>query len=250
DRRRYASGNAKFFAAEAERMRKHVSELEARLADFKAKNIGQLPELTQLNLGSMDRAENEINSTESQLQGLRRGRVFLVAQLQQARSTGPETNSLQALENEYKQKLATYDPNHPDLISLRRQIDMMRSGGSPSGMTLRQQVQQQRSILAEARQRYGEDHPDIKRIQRNIDSLEARSKAGESADTTLASDSPMAVQLQTQLNATDTQIGALQQRGLELRRKMTDLETRMNASPQVEREYQTVTRDLAGARAK
>jgi polysaccharide biosynthesis transport protein len=250
DRRNYAAGNAQFFAAEAERMRKRVAELEGRLAEFKAKNIGQLPELTSMNMSSMDRAENEINSTESQLQGLRRERVFLVAQLQQARSTGPETNSLSALENEYKQKLATYDPNHPDLISLRRQIDMMRSGGSPSGMTLRQQVQQQRSILAEARQRYGEDHPDIKRIQRNIESLEARIKSGESADTTLASDSPMAVQLQTQLNATDTQIAALQARGLELRRKMTDLEGRMSASPQVEREYQTVTRDLAGARSK
>jgi uncharacterized protein involved in exopolysaccharide biosynthesis len=250
DRRSYAAGNAKFFAAEAERMRKHVAELEGKLAEFKAKNIGQLPELTGMNMNSMDRAENEINSTETQLQGLRRERVFLVAQLQQARSTGPETNSLQALENEYKQKLATYDPNHPDLISLRRQIDMMRSGGSPAGMTLRQQVQQQRSILAEARQRYGEDHPDIKRIQRNIDSLEARIKAGESADTTLASDSPMAVQLQTQLNATDTQIAALQARGLELRKKMTELETRMSASPQVERDYQTVTRDLAGARSK
>jgi uncharacterized protein involved in exopolysaccharide biosynthesis len=111
-------------------------------------------------------------------------------------------------------------------------------------------VAQQRSILAEARQRYGEDHPDIKRIQRTIDSLEARIKAGESADTTLASDSPMAVQLQTQLNATDTQITALQARGVDLHRKMTDLEGRMSASPQVERDYQTVTRDLNGARAK
>ena len=250
DRRNYAASTAKFFAAEAERMRKRVGELEGKLAEFKAKNIGQLPELTGLNMNSLDRAENEINSIESQLQGLRRERVFLVAQLQQARSTGPETNSLSALEAEYKRKLATYDPNHPDLISLRRQIDMMRSGGSPTGMTLRQQVQQQRSILAEARQRYGEDHPDIKRIQRNIDSLEARIKSGESADTTLASDSPMAVQLQTQLNATDTQIAALQSRGLELRKKMTDLEGRMSASPQVERDYQTVTRDLASARSK
>jgi uncharacterized protein involved in exopolysaccharide biosynthesis len=250
DRRSYAAGNAKFFAAEADRMRKRVAELEGKLAEFKAKNAGQLPELAGLNMTSMDRAENEINSVESQLQGLRRERVFLVAQLQQARSTGPETTSLQALENEYKQKLATYDPNHPDLISLRRQIDMMRSGGSPTGMTLKQQVAQQRSILAEARQRYGEDHPDIKRIQRTIDSLEARIKSGESADTTLASDSPMAVQLQTQLNATDTQIAALQARGLELRKKMTDLEGRMSASPQVERDYQTVTRDLASARSK
>jgi polysaccharide biosynthesis transport protein len=250
DRRNYAAGTAKFFAAEAERMRKRVGELEGKLAEFKAKNIGQLPELAGMNLTSMDRAENEINSTESQLQGLRRERVFLVAQLQQARSTGPETSSIQVLEAEYKQKSATYDPNHPDMISLRRQIDMMRSGGSPTGMTLRQQVQQQRSILAEARQRYGEEHPDIKRIQRNIDSLEARIKSGESADSTLASDSPMAVQLQTQLNATDTQIAALQSRGLELRKKMTDLETRMSASPQVERDYQTVTRDLTSARQK
>jgi len=250
DRRSYASGTAKFFGSEAERMRKHVGELEGKLAEFKAKYVGQLPDLNQLNMSSMDRAENEINGVESQLQGLRRERVFLVAQLQQARSTGPETTSIAALENEYKQKSAIYDANHPDMISLRRQIDMMRAGGSPTGMTLRQQVQQQRSILAEARQRYGEEHPDIKRIERNIESLEARIKSGESADTTLASDSPMAVQLQTQLNATDTQIAAMQQRGLELRRKMTDLEGRMNTAPQVEKEYQAVTRDLDSARAK
>jgi uncharacterized protein involved in exopolysaccharide biosynthesis len=250
DRRSYAASTAKFFGSEAERMRKRVGELEGKLAEFKAKNVGQLPELNDLNMNSMDRAENEINSVETQLQGLRRERVFLVAQLQQARSTGPETNNINELEAQYKQKSAIYDPNHPDMISLRRQIDMMRAGGSPSGMTLRQQVQQQKSILAEARQRYGEEHPDIKRIERNIESLEARIKSGESADTTLASDSPMAVQLQTQLNATDTQIAAMQQRGLELRKKMTDLEGRMNTAPQVEKEYAAVTRDLDSARAK
>ena len=104
---------AKFFATEAERMRKRVSELEGKLAEFKAKNVGQLPELSGMNLSSMDRTENEIHNVESQLQGLRRERVFLVSQLQQARSMGPETNNLQALENEYKQKLAIYDRTIP-----------------------------------------------------------------------------------------------------------------------------------------
>ena len=54
----------------------------------------------------------------------------------------------------------------------------MRAGGSPTGMSLRQQLQQQRSILAETRQRYSEDHPDVKRIERNIQSLEARIAVG------------------------------------------------------------------------
>lgn len=250
DRRGYAANAAKFFATEAERMRKHVAELEGRLAEFKSKNVGQLPELAEMNLSSMDRTENEIQNIESQMQALRRERVFLMAQLQQARATGPETASLRGLEEEYKRRAATYDESHPDLISLRRQMDALRSGGSTTGQTLRQQLATQRSILAESRQRYGEEHPDIKRINRNIQSLEARIAAGENADRSLASDSPMAVQLSTQMNATDTQLGALQARSLELRSKLSDLENRMVSAPEVERGFQNVTRDLTSARTK
>lgn len=250
DRRSYAAGTAKFFGAEAERMRRRVGELEGKLAEFKAKNVGQLPELNGMNMNAMDRTENEIQNVESQMQALRRERVFLMAQLQQARSTGPETTSLSALEAEYKRKSVIYDESHPDLVSMRRQMDTLRAGGSPTGMTLRGQLQQQRSILAEARQRYSEDHPDIKRIQRNIQSLEARIAGGETADRSVAADSPMAVQLQTQLNATDTQIGALQGRAIELRGKLTQLENRMSSAPEVERGFQTVTRDLTSARTK
>jgi succinoglycan biosynthesis transport protein ExoP len=250
DRRSYAAGTAKFFGAEAERLRKRVGELEGRLADFKAKNVGQLPELNGMNMNAMDRTENEIQNVESQMQALRRERVFLVAQLTQARSAGPESANLGALEAEYKRKAALYDESHPDMVAMRRQMDTLRAGGSPTGMTLRGQLQQQRSILAEARQRYSDDHPDIKRIQRNIQSLEARIAAGETSDRSVADDSPMAVQLQTQVNATDTQLGALQVRASELRTKLSSLENRMSASPQVEREFQTVTRDLTSARAK
>jgi succinoglycan biosynthesis transport protein ExoP len=184
------------------------------------------------------------------MQALRRERVFLNAQLAQARASGPETMTMQQLEAEYARKRATYDESHPDLIALRRQIDTLRQGGSNSGMSLKAQLQQQRSILAEARQRYSDDHPDIKRIQRNVSALEARIASGETSDRSLAADSPMATQLQTQLNATDTQLAALQARALELRTKMTQLEGRMNAAPEVEREYQNLTRDLSGARAK
>jgi succinoglycan biosynthesis transport protein ExoP len=133
---------------------------------------------------------------------------------------------------------------------LRRQIDQLRAGGSTSGQSLRGQLQQQRSILAETKQRYSEDHPDVQRIARNIQALEARIAAGETSDRSVSSDSPMAMQLQTQLNATDTQLAALQMRAMELRTKLSGLEGRMTAAPEVERDYQAVTRDLASARAK
>jgi uncharacterized protein involved in exopolysaccharide biosynthesis len=250
DRQGQAASAAKFFAAEAERMRKHVGELENRLAVFKEKNAGRLPDLTEVNLNVMDRTENDIQNIETQMQALRRERVFLMAQLQQARTAAPETTSLRQLEAEYEQKSLSYDESHPDMISLRRQIDRLRTGGSTAGMTLQQQLQSQRSILSEARQRYSEDHPDIKRIMRTIESLEARIAAGETADRTLSSDSPMAVQLQTQLNATDAQLAAMQARNLELRTKLSELESRLSAAPEVEREYQAVTRDLTSARQK
>ena len=184
------------------------------------------------------------------MQALRRERVFLSAQLAQAQATGPESMTAQQLEAEYQRKRVSYDESHPDVIALRRQIDTLRAGGSNAGMSLKAQLAQQRSILAEARQRYSDDHPDVKKIQRNIQALEARIASGETADRSAASDSPMAVQLQTQINATDTQLAAMQARALELRTKMTQLEGRLSAAPEVEREYQIVTRDLASARAK
>jgi polysaccharide biosynthesis transport protein len=250
DREQYASGAAKFYASEAERIRKQVTELEARLADFKQKNVGRLPELNQANVSTMDRTENEIQNVETQMQALRRERVFLMAQLQQARASGPETGNLRLIEEEYKRRSVTYDEGHPDMIAMRRQMDALRAGGSTTGMSLSAQLQTQRSILAEARQRYSEDHPDVKRIMRNIESLQARIAAGETADRSVAADSPMAVQLQTQLNATDTQLGALQVRATELRGKLSELEDRMSTAPQVERDLQIVSRDLASARAK
>lgn len=250
DRQRQAAGKAKFFAREAERIRVHVAGLEEKLAEFKQQNAGKLPELNEMNLNVMERTESDIQDVEMQMQALRRERVFLVAQLSQARAAGPETANLRALEDEYNRKSMQYDQSHPDLIMLRRQIDQLRAGGTTSGMSLRAQLQTQRSILAETRQRYSEDHPDVQRIARNIQALEARIAAGETAERSVSSDSPIAVQLQTQLNATDTQLGALQARAMELRTKLSGLEGRMSAAPEVEREYQAVTRDLASARAK
>jgi uncharacterized protein involved in exopolysaccharide biosynthesis len=70
-----ASNAAEFYAKEAERIRSHVAQLEAKLADFKRANYGQLPELTQINMSMMDRTESQIAQNDMQARSLRQERV-------------------------------------------------------------------------------------------------------------------------------------------------------------------------------
>jgi uncharacterized protein involved in exopolysaccharide biosynthesis len=246
-----ASGAAEFYSKEAERLRVHVAKLEAKLADFKNKHYGQLPELTEVNMSMMDRAESQLAQNESQLRSLRQERVFLASQLEQARTQGPDAGSLRSLEDQYARMRSSYDEGHPDMIALRRQIDSMKYGTTAgAGSSLRSQITAKRQTLAEARQRYGEEHPDIKRLQRDIATLETRIKNGERGDVEMSDGSPMGMQLRAQINAIDGQVGSLMAQNAQLRAKMATIETNVTAVPQVEREYGNLTRDLTISREK
>lgn len=246
-----ASGSAQFYGKEAERLRTHVAQLEAKLADFKNKHYGQLPELTELNMSMMDRAESQLAQNETQMRSLRQERVFLAAQLEQARAQGPEAGTLRSLEEQYARMRSSYDEGHPDMIAMRRQIDSMKYGTSASaGSSLRSQLTAKRQTLAEARQRYGAEHPDIKALQRDIATLETRIKNGERGDVEMSDGTPMGMQLRAQINAVDSQLGSLMAQNAQLRAKMASIESNVSAAPQVEREYGNLTRDLTISREK
>jgi succinoglycan biosynthesis transport protein ExoP len=160
--------------------------------------------------------------------------------------------SLGQLQADYQTKSLTYASDHPDMIALRHQIDALKHGGSVStGSSLQAQLQMQQAILTETRQHYSDDHPDVKRLSKSIATLEARIAAGEkAADTSDAESSPMVAQLRVQVHVLDTQIAGLQSRAAELRAKRTDLDSHLASTPEVERDYQTMTRDLGTARAQ
>ena len=246
-----ASNAAQFYAKEAERIRTHVAGLESKLAEFKRANAGQLPELTEVNMSIMDRTEAQLATNDQQMRSLRQERVFLAAQLEQARSAGPDAGSVRQLEDQYARMRSSYDESHPDMVAMRRQIDSLKFGTSAStGTSLRSQLNSKRATLAEARQRYGEEHPDIKRLQRDIATLETRIKAGERGDVEMSDGTPMGMQLRTQINAVDSQLASLMAQNAALRAKLSGIERNVTAAPTVEREYSNVTRDLQSAREK
>src|SRR5688572_30522288 len=246
-----ASSAAEFYGKEAERMRAHVAQLEAKLADFKRANAGQLPELTEVNMSMMDRAEAQLAQNEMQARSLRQERVFLAGQLEQARAAGPDAGSVRQLEEQYSRMRSSYDESHPDMVALRRQIDSLKFGTSAStGTSLRSQLTAKRATLNEARQRYGAEHPDIKRLQRDIATLETRIKNGERGDVEMSDGTPVGMQLRSQINAIDSQLGSLMAQNAQLRAKMARMENNVTAAPQVEREYGNLTRDLTISREK
>jgi uncharacterized protein involved in exopolysaccharide biosynthesis len=239
-----------FYAAEAERQRVKITAAETRLAQFKQENFESLPDTVQSNLNVNSITEQDLESVERDLRAQEQNRTFILQQLQQARTLGANADSLRTLEEEYSKKLAVYDPNHPDMIALRHQIDAMRSGdlGGGSGSNLEAQLAEQRANLAELRQRYSEDHPDVKRQERTIQDLQARIASGEKDQGSYASRTPAVVQLETQLNGVQTQIGALEAQRAELRNKQANLQTRLQSTPEVERTYDTLNREAIGAR--
>lgn len=237
-----------FLTAEAERKRAEIDKQEKHLAEFKQRNFDKLPEIAQANVNFRTQIEREVEAVERELRGVRQNRVFLLQQLQQEQA-GPTVGNLRQLEDEYNRKSAIYASDHPDVVALRRQIDnLRRAGPGVTGSSLQAELDGQRAALAEARQRYSDDHPDVRRLVRSIEALEARIAAGESAATSRAAPTVVSVQLQTQLNAIDTQIGGLQARSAQLRNQLLSLDMKLGATPEVEREYKLLTRDIESAR--
>lgn len=241
-----------FFSGEADRTRARISDLEKKVADFKNQNFEQLPESAQANQTQRSQMQQEMSQIDRELSTLQQNRIFLAEQLQTAKNGTDGGNNLAMLEDQYKRMATSYDPSHPDMVAMRRQIEAARRGGGNAGTgdgSLQSELANQRAILAEARQRYSEDHPDVKRLVATIKQLEQRVAAGERGTAAVNNNTtPVVMQLNTQIHATDTQIGALTGRRAELRTRLQDLDRRLALTPHVEREYETLNRDLGTAR--
>ncbi|MGH8220022.1 MAG: GumC family protein [Steroidobacteraceae bacterium] len=240
-----------FYSSEAQRYHQQITALESQIADFKAKHFDELPELTNTNMGTMDRMQRDLENTELEVQQLSQNRTFLSVQLQQAETNSNlDLTTLQHLEAEYQQKEPILGENHPDLIALRRQIENLRRGGAAiEGMSLRQQLAAEQERLRTLRQSYSEAYPDVKSTERRIQMIEKRIKAGDKAITTVP-DNPTVVQLKTQINSVDNQIAGVHAHQADLRRQVEQMQQRLDKTPLVAQQYDQITRGLDLARAK
>lgn len=220
-RQQTAQGTSSFLGSQLADAKTKLDEQDAKLAAFKRKNIGDLPE-------EMDKNLNVLASLNTQLEV-----VTQTLNRQQADKTYSESILGQQLAN---WQAAT------------RQ-------NSPRPQTVDQELAQKENQLLTLQSRYTDDHPDIIKLKVEIEKLKERprdttadrEKLEEMMQKPSASEPPQIQQLRGQIH---TYQQAIQDATREQKRLQAQIQTyqeRLNLSPVIEQEYKQLTRDYQTA---
>jgi len=256
-----------FLTEEANKLTRHIAELEAKLAEFKEQHAASLPEMSNLNQSMMERVERELDMVESELRGLHERKFYTESQLAQTNpltmmrsATGQSildpASRLKALESEYASISAKYSEQHPDVIKIKREIEGLKqqSGTVSDSVEKAKQLSKTRSELQSLQKKYSPDHPDVIRLKKVVAKLESELKAEkelpERRFVENEPDNPAYISLQTQLKNIETDIESAENRKARLKKKVVEYEERISKAPQVEREYQVLMRDHRNATSR
>jgi polysaccharide biosynthesis transport protein len=188
---------AVFLTGESARLDKEIRSLQAKIADFKEKHENELPELTQFNEQKATRTEEEIRDTDSQLRSLDQQVTYLDAQLAQINPTAQ-----------------VYTSTGERVQSPADRLKFVRTE------------------YARALALYSLDYPDVTRLKREMDGLEAAAAADANTTRDEANDD------RRQLEDARTQLASARQRYspdhpdvVRLERLVASLEQRVSAEP-------------------
>lgn len=264
ERSEKASETFAFLTDESERLKRQIEGLEQQLATFKEQHVNELPELTQLNMQLMDRTEREMADIDSQIRSQEERKIYLEGQLAQLKPFGADVSldpatRLQALRTDYLRLIARYSPDHPDVIRAKREIEALEAetGQVNSAGEQLKQLEAMKGELATLQKKYSAEHPDVTKLKRQIENLERNiPETPEPASGKLATaarenpDNPAYISLQSQVEAADSEIRSLRNKKKELKARLAEYENRLVQTPQVEREYKALNRDMQNAVAK
>ena len=204
-REQQAMGTKSFMSAEADRLRKELEEQEVVVNQYKAANRYELPDQQDSNLRTLEQLRREMEAGNQRLTALQERRGILQKQTVES-----------------------------DILG----VDLLGGALAESADTGTQgsiQVQMRKKELDSLLQRYSSKHPDVVRIKKEIDALEAEGRdVGSNKPTTSTSASsgnPLKQVLQTQITDIDAEIQTLRSQRDNIRSQIGTLQSRVDATP-------------------
>jgi polysaccharide chain length determinant protein (PEP-CTERM system associated) len=204
-----------FLGDQAKDLDRQVTATERKIAAYKAQYKDSLPENLGLNRSSLEQAQRDLDNAQSTERSLQQQITYLRLGSRSLGSTDPSGGgeSLSALKARLSSMMGTYGSAHPDVIALKRRI-----------------------AAIEAR-------PDAT-AEKNATSDTANIKAlADSGD-------PSAIRLAAQLASNEAELEDIKNTETKLRAKITDLQHRIEQTPQVQQGLLQMQRDYDNALAK
>ncbi len=258
-----SNSTSDFLSSELKSLDTLLKDLESQLSTFKEKNKGSLPELNGYNLNTLDRSEHELIEIKTRMQDLESRKIELASQLAQLNPSAPtiladgkavlsDSDRLRALQSDYRRKAAIYSPDHPDLMRLNREISVLlqTQGNNNDAKDVGKQLQVARDQLAQAREKYTGEHPEIKKLTEVVSKLEIELQNANRGTPEVIPDNPSYVLLDTQLKSIESEIASLVTKSQLLKENIKENEQLLLKAPSVERDYQVLLRDYDNTRLK
>ncbi|KJV05831.1 hypothetical protein [Methylocucumis oryzae] len=137
-----------FLAEEVDKLKNEIQKIETAIAEYKQKYSSSLPELLPVNLSAINRLETELQQLDLKERMLSERRIGLNAQMLAAGPTlaaapalrndgkGPTVGSIEELQATESSLLSKYSSSHPDVLQIRRQIEILKNNkSSPNDST-------------------------------------------------------------------------------------------------------------------
>lgn len=259
-RERQAQEATSFLQQEAENLARHIGEIDDKIAGFKQRASGALPELMQLNQQLMNQSDRELMDIDQQIRTLEERKNYLEGELATIKPNSPmisasgerildSADRLRALRAEYAGASGNLAPDHPDIVKMKQEIEALEkeTGHLPEVEEASKQLVDARASLATISERLGNEHPDVVTARRRIAALEQEVRKLRAVpprkNPTQRPENPAYINLQAQLNSATSSLDALRKTKADVKQRLQAYATRLEKTPELEPEYLVLIRD-------
>jgi polysaccharide chain length determinant protein (PEP-CTERM system associated) len=216
DQAQVAQDTTNFLARQVEDDKRKLDDLDSKLADFKRRYIGQLPEDAEGNLKILANLDSQLDASTQSLNRAQQDKSYAEAQL--------------------AEQFAAWK----------------LSEGSSDPKNLQKQLTELQTQLVALRARYTDDHPEVVKTKKDIEALQkkideintAAANPGNVNDTTAhATEPPEIQQLRAQVFLYKQTIEQATRNQQALQQQIKVFQARVALSPSVEQQYKALTRD-------
>jgi polysaccharide chain length determinant protein (PEP-CTERM system associated) len=218
-RENQAQGTSTFLESELQKTKNRLELQEARIAAFKRLNMGDLPEQRDTNLRAVEQLQTKLEINMDALDKAETRKLLLQSQIAELRRYPAES------------------------------ARSILGGGGAAAPAKPSRLEQLRAELIELQSRYTDQHPDVIRVQAEIDQLEKleRRKAAAPVETAVAEPEDDAPRLDPTLKAerasVDLEIRSLRAERERILGDVARVQARLENVPRVEQELLSLTRD-------